>query len=214
MIQTDLRFTTRQLLLLVAVTALGLGLAPTGAGYLAAFCPGAVAARHLSPGLSSFFGGLGVVLFAFAEILLGMPVSACLYLAGALALAPPWELVSARPEEGTSTNRVSRACTRRCFAYLAVYACVAALHLIPWTSRKPFLQALSSIHRGMTVAEVKRRMAGYQEGTGWIDPFTNQEIKINGSLVFRHSDEARFNADWGIVSFQEGRVVEVRFEPD
>jgi hypothetical protein len=40
------------------------------------------------------------------------------------------------------------------------------------------------------------------------------EMSLQNSVVFRHSDDGRFNSDWGIVEFQDGRVVGVRFSPD
>jgi len=40
------------------------------------------------------------------------------------------------------------------------------------------------------------------------------ELTIRDSLVFRHSDSADFDSDWGIVSLSNGRVVGVEFSPD
>jgi hypothetical protein len=85
--------------------------------------------------------------------------------------------------------------------------------------------------------EVRNIMAGYMEGTGWPavyggeshgegivnDPGSGSsypasevdgELAIKNSLVFRHSDDGAYNSDWGIVTFEEGRVVSVDFSPD
>ena len=67
----------------------------------------------------------------------------------------------------------------------------------------------------MTLADVRRTMSGYMEGTGWKLPGqAGQEFAIGGAVVFRHSNEAEFNSDFGIVYFFEGRVTHVEFSPD
>ncbi len=92
---------------------------------------------------------------------------------------------------------------------------IAALYLIPWTTRKPFLWALDSVKPGMTLTEVRQAMAGYMEGTGWRYPGSvGGEISIQGAVVFRHSDDPQFNADFGIVYLANGRVTHVEFSPD
>lgn len=98
---------------------------------------------------------------------------------------------------------------------------LALLHWVPWTSRKPFLQDLGRVHPGMTEAEVRSVMAEWKVGTGWPpDPFRSSasgdqgELRIPDALVFRHSDDARFNSDWGVVVFVDGRVSKVSFSAD
>lgn len=88
------------------------------------------------------------------------------------------------------------------------------------TSRTRFLRDLYSIRPGMTPDQVRRIMAGYNEGTGWppnllvdrVEP--SGEFTVPGAIVFRHSDEPQYNSDWGVVSFKNGRVTQVRFDPD
>ena len=120
---------------------------------------------------------------------------------------------------------------------LAFLSAMVAIYFIPWSTRKPFLRHLYSIKPGMTVSEVESIMSGYMKGSGlpwppiWDDEpksfsstssTTTQgvikgedgEIEIPGSIIYRHSDEGSFNADWGQVNFKDGRVESVEFLPD
>ncbi len=103
------------------------------------------------------------------------------------------------------------------------------LYAVPWTSRKPFLRDLDRVSVGMTPLEVDKIMAPYIRGTGWprnpfvevrspssgtIDAPRGAELQIADSVVFRHSNEAAFNSDWGVVTFRNGVVSKVDFMPD
>ncbi len=116
---------------------------------------------------------------------------------------------------------------------------VVLLWFFPMSSRQPFLRDLSSVRPGMTVAQVNAIMGKYMKGTGWPpNPFdsgasspntltvlphgsthqtkTNNkgEMEIADAITYRHSDEAEYNSDWGVVSFKNGRVVKTEFMPD
>jgi membrane protein implicated in regulation of membrane protease activity len=173
------------------------------------------------------FATIALVLFALAEVGLGWVVAWWLYLAliaaSAVALLR-WRPLTAQRAQVT--------------AFVVVSALIGLLYLVPWTSRKPFLRDLYSIEIGMDEAQVRQIMDGYIEGTGWpvrvpgatqdvqqvIDPMGGGtyataptaagEMGIADSIVFRHSTDAHFNSDWGIVKFQDGRVVDVSFSPD
>ncbi|MCW5553532.1 MAG: hypothetical protein KIS67_15410 [Verrucomicrobiae bacterium] len=123
-------------------------------------------------------------------------------------------------------------------AILAGALLLGCLHLVPWSSRKPFLRDLARVKPGMSIQEVRSIMARYVEGTGWpANPFATDgeavlqeagtdrkfstrandagEMEIQNSIVFRHNpDDGRFNSDWGVVKFQNSRVVNVSFLPD
>jgi hypothetical protein len=124
-------------------------------------------------------------------------------------------------------------------ALVLIYAVIASLYFVEWTTRKPFLRDLARVQVGMTGADVRRIMSGYMEGTGWpASPYDNStdssstltdvgsgsqystttsasgEMVIRDSLVFRHSTNGAFNSDWGIVSLSGGRVVKTEFSPD
>ena len=47
------------------------------------------------------------------------------------------------------------------------------------------------------------------------DPNARKEVSIvDGRASYRHSGVGRFNADWGWVEFEKGKVVRTRFLPD
>jgi hypothetical protein len=109
---------------------------------------------------------------------------------------------------------------------------------IQWSTQEPFLRDLGRIRSGMTVAQVEAIMKPYIKGTGWPAPdsvkagkqgsltalchdFTTKttaspsgELVMEDCLVYRHSNDAAFNSDWGVVQIRNGRVVRVRFLPD
>ena len=170
---------------------------------------------------------VALALFVFAEVLLAMPVAWWFY----LLLIPLFAFgILCRQSVSVQVGRLA--------AFAAVVAVIAALYFVPWSSRKPFLHDLYSIHPGMTEADVRRIMSRYIEGTGWPAPYgvipagtgtltdlgtgathptgttSTGEITIKSSLVFRHSTAATFDSDWGIVTLKSGRVTGVSFSPD
>lgn len=167
---------------------------------------------------------MALAFFASAELLLAMPVAWWLY----VLLIPMFAF--GLYERGPFRER------RTSWAHFGVaVAMMAALHFVPWTTRKPFLRDLDRVQAGMTEAEVRRIMARYLEGTGWpampqggpgtltdlgsggthrTTVSTNGDMALRDSLVFRHSTDGRFNSDWGIVKMDGGRVTGVSFSPD
>lgn len=111
---------------------------------------------------------------------------------------------------------------------------MAVLLFVPWTSRQIFVKDLNSVRPGMTTVQVEAMMGRYMKGTGWpgfdhggggltdlgtgstnkMKPSNSGEIELDNALVYRHSNEGEYNSDWGIVHFQNGRVVNVEFSPD
>lgn len=152
-------------------------------------------------------------LCAFLELLVAHPLPGWLY-AGVVAVFGLAVLVPGSPK-----HRPERIVT-----FTTVAAVLATLHFVEWNTRKPFLRDLRKVQAGMTEAEVRHIMARYVEGTGWpASPFSRVstpgdapggQLVIPGSLVFRHSDDARFNSDWGVVSFAAGKVAKVEFNAD
>ncbi len=76
-----------------------------------------------------------------------------------------------------------------------------------WNSRKPFLRALDAVQTGMTVEQVDATMRGFVRG-----PQTG--ISEYGTVGFRHTDDGWGNADIGLVTFGDGRVVKVEYLGD
>ena len=98
-------------------------------------------------------------------------------------------------------------------------------------SRKRFLTDLSRISIGMSETDVRVIMAVYKEGTDLpadiqtvtdlgsgktydVGSGTGNEHALKKTIVFRHSNHWLYNADWGIVQFENGRVISVDFSPD
>lgn len=155
---------------------------------------------------------LVLLLFTASEVLIAIPIAAWLYVvvaamfaAGLLRLRPP------RQQRG------------RLVAFSAVCFVMAGLYLVPWCSRTHFLRRLYSVKPGMSVRDVRRVMAGYMEGTGVpANPMdeskrfsdSDGQLLIPDCLVFRHSDDPAYNADWGMIYFRAGRVAKVEFSAD
>lgn len=152
---------------------------------------------------------LALALVASCEIGLAVPWSAPLYLVygGLLSAMLAWP-----PRRLTAF---------RC-GLLALFAAgLLLLYLVPWNSRKAFLHDLHQIRPGMTQDEVAAIMASYLDDTTWpqcppgLSPQTTTPRPAGPTTaIYRHSNSGRFNSDWGVVHFTEGRVTRVEFLPD
>jgi len=176
----------------------------------------------------AFTASTALALLSFCEVGLAFPVAWWLYLSVGLAFV--LALIRPLPIRRQRGSLV---------AVAIITAVITALYLVNWTTRKPFLRELARVRVGMTEAEVRRIMGRYLENTGWpanpFDPSDNSavtmvdtgsaaryftaatisgELAIRNSLIFRHSTNAAFNSDWGIISLADGRVVKVEFSPD
>jgi hypothetical protein len=159
---------------------------------------------------------MALTLFVFWEVGVSYPVAGWLYLILFLFFCA-----------GIFYPGSSRPAVVRGVALAVIGLVIGALHQVDWTSRKPFLRDFARIRAGMTEAEVRQIMTGYLVGTGWpalpLDPAANSagrpappahELTLRNSIVFRHSNDGRFNSDWGIVRFSQGKVAETEFSPD
>ncbi len=174
---------------------------------------------------------LAIAVGSLSELLLAMPVPFWQYAWAGLIVVGSSVLVVALSPTRRRIELTSAGC-------LSVMVVVAILHLVPWSSRKPFLQDLERVQPGMARAEVEQIMAGYMRGTGWPEvPFAdgagprtltsvstgatyqtktdpNGQLAIKDSIVFRHSNDGRLNSDWGVVTFRNGKVIAKQFMPD
>jgi hypothetical protein len=121
--------------------------------------------------------------------------------------------------------------------YALMILSLGVLYFVPWNSRKPFLRDFEKIRIGMTLSEVEMIMGDYIKGTGWqalrstetsmatptvlssdITMKTSDnpsgELEIQDTIVYRHSNEGAYNSDWGVVKFEDGKVVGKTFLPD
>lgn len=150
---------------------------------------------------------LALLAACFVELLLAVPLPGWFYAIalGTIAILASFGLAPRR-------HRWNLAATMHAIWVGCALLGLVTLHLVPWTTRKPFLAALDRVCIGMTYEEVEEIMSDYRQGTGWQTP--EGELRTPGMLVFRHSDDARFNSDWGMVTFVDGRVTKVAFSPD
>lgn len=96
-----------------------------------------------------------------------------------------------------------------------------SVHFVNWNSRKTFLQSFHRIDVGMNASQVEQIMLGHMKDYGGGPPgswpqtqFDDEGAIVNGSATFRHTQEGWGDSDWGVVTFEDGRVVETRFLPD
>jgi hypothetical protein len=154
---------------------------------------------------------LWIALSVFLVFDLG--VSASVYFKFTAAYAAFWVLVGALLLHG----RPMREKVLILGLFLVI---VFSVRFIEWNSRKPFLKDLYSIQEGMTPAQVEQIMSDYRIGGG--SPFPDgPETELNeqgeivtGGITYLHTDEGWGNSDWGVVIFENGRVVRIEFLPD
>jgi hypothetical protein len=99
-----------------------------------------------------------------------------------------------------------------------------SIRLFDWNSRKPFLKDFYRVKEGMTVDQVEQIMGSYMggpceptlpsEASGGQQAIETAVLAEPDRAVYRHTDEGWGNSDWGEVTFEEGRVVEIQFLPD
>jgi hypothetical protein len=100
---------------------------------------------------------------------------------------------------------------------------VVSVRFVDWNSRKPFLKDLYRVKEGMTAAQVEQIMGEYMTGggvsVGSPGPRLDGRLaepgaQATGTISYRHTNEGWGDSDWGIVTFEDGRVVDVEFSPD
>jgi hypothetical protein len=138
-------------------------------------------------------------LFVLCELVFAYPVARSLYVSlavvAAAALVRP---VAVRRQSGP-------------LVALAVFlAGMATLHLVDWTTRKPFLRDLARVRVGMTAAEIRPILSRYGQFARTPDTLVAQ----HETLFVRHSTAGAFDSDIGIVRFSNGRVASVEFSAD
>jgi hypothetical protein len=152
----------------------------------------------------------------------GVPIARWHYFAAGFAAVG---LIAAR------TAFIAAASRRRALLIGGAFA-VAMIGTVgaPWTSRDFFLMDFQRLRPGMTQEQVDTTMQKYMRGTGvrslpGIDTIHTGSQSLasdadaamltpRGCEVYRHSNEGLWNADWGTVCYQAGRVVSTDFSPD
>lgn len=89
---------------------------------------------------------------------------------------------------------------------------ILSMQFWDWNARKPFLRDLYRIRVEMPVEEVKQIMRGYLNKPKREDP--DPDIHPDDTIIYRPSNEPDYNADWGIISMQAGKVRRVEYSSD
>jgi hypothetical protein len=152
-----------------------------------------------------------------AFLILDIVFSASLYSQFVVIYAAFWVLIGALLLHGSPRRE-------RLLVLGLFVVVVSSIYFVDWNSRKPFLRDLYRVQEGMTVEQVDQIMGHYMGGTGWparplgladeASTAAMDELTLPGRLVYRHTNEGWGNSDWGEITFENGRVVEVRFLPD
>lgn len=101
-----------------------------------------------------------------------------------------------------------------------------------YDSRYTFLADLDKVKIGFSKNDVEKIMGKYFKGTNW--PASGKQITIPGTKrekfevdttktdqltlkycdVYRHSNEGKYDSDWGIICYKDGSVDYVDFAAD
>lgn len=141
-----------------------------------------------------------LLFFGVFELGAAMPIPLPWYLAG---FAVVWSTVGlavwSRGRGGWRAPAVLGAVTSLALIILLV---------VPWTSRHRFLHHLDRVEVGMSREEARQVMLPYRP--------LDQDEPATGDTTdwYGHSRDARFNADFGIVRYEAGRVAAVEFSAD
>ena len=148
-----------------------------------------------------------VFLIAFGVFLvLDLFFQVSVYLRFVAAYAAFWTLVGALLLRGSPT--------RHKLLILGLFVVIVfSVRFVNWTTLKPFLKDFYSIKEGMTPAQVEQIMGSYIIGDGKTEINEQGEI-VAGSITYRHTNEGWGDSDWGVVTFENSRVVEIEFLPD
>jgi hypothetical protein len=146
--------------------------------------------------------GLLALLFVTAlGILVALDLFAAvsLYLRFVAVYTAFWVLIGGLLLRGTPVRH-------RLMLLVVFVAQVAAIHLVNWNSRKPFLKDFDRIDEGMTEAQVDWIMGRYIKETDLPPIPLGEGGESVEAVVYRHTDESWGEADWCIVAFEGGRV--------
>ena len=128
--------------------------------------------RTIANSAMAIMAAAALVTIAFGlliEVYLAIPLPGWLYVSAGLVILVGSVLVMV-------VEPLRKRIKRTSFGCLLFLAMLAAMYLVPWTSRKPFLKALDRVQLGMTRVEVEQIMTGYIRGTGWIAQPADQNL--------------------------------------
>ena len=100
-------------------------------------------------------------------------------------------------------------------AILAIFlALIFSVRFVDWNSRKPFLRNLYRVEEGMSYQQVAEIMGSYPGLAGAGTEINGEGQVISGNVSYTHTEEKWGNSDIGVITFQDGLVVETKFLPD
>jgi hypothetical protein len=155
---------------------------------------------------------LWMALTVFLILDLGLGLAVSIYPRFVAVYAAFWALIGALLLQGRPN--------REKVLILGLFVVVLlSVRFIDWNSRKPFLRDLQRIREGMTPVQVEQIMGPYMQGGGRSLASPETEVDeggeiLSGTVTYRHTDEGWGDSDWGVVTFEDGRVVSTEFLPD
>jgi hypothetical protein len=158
---------------------------------------------------------------AFVALFLAAAVAFDIFCAGCAKLGEVFVIALCGSPMLTSARFWRRRWKTRTCAACGLVA--LALFVAPWHPRKRFVRDLMSVRPGMVAADVERVMGKYIAGPGrkWFPgvpdetPIVSERAPTDGTVIYRWNDhDASYDADWGLVTYSNGRVVEVEFSSD
>lgn len=112
------------------------------------------------------------------------------------------------------------------------FACLADNEFRFYDTRHAFLADLSKLKVGYTKEQVEKIMGKYLRGTNWpasgkditipdtkrkkfeVDTSKTDQLTLKNCDVYRHSNEGKYDSDWGIVCYQNDLVEYIDFAAD
>ena len=159
---------------------------------------------------------LRYILFAFALLIalgvffvLDFVADVSIYVRFVAAYAAFWVLAGALLLQGTALRY-------KLLILVVFLAMLWAVRFIDWNSRKPFVKDLYRVQEGMTEAQVERIMGPYIEEAILPVSLSNKgdeadEPTLGSKVFYRHTDKSWGSSEWGVVTFEDGRVVQAEF---
>jgi hypothetical protein len=162
------------------------------------------------------------VFLASLVVFVGLSAYVDLFAAGAQVAWPRLLLFAFL---GVPATLTAIACRKRWMlaSCVAGWLCVVVLTVVPWHPRKVFVRSLSRVTVRMTVDEVEHVMGRYIKGRGakWPGseqaayPVGEERDRASGTMTYRwNAADTSYDSDWGLVTFDDGRVTAVRFLGD
>jgi len=91
---------------------------------------------------------------------------------------------------------------------------ILLLQFVDWDSRKPFLRDFYRIEPGMTVQQVDQILDGYLKYVSPASKLDEHGKILEGTVSYQHTTKGWGDADIGLITVANDRVVKAVFYPD